>query len=93
MDKEHFQVDNNTEWLHTLIARPGALASFQVWLQAREAACAEYALDGPESDIPKLKGKRDAFREILAYVNNNIVLVQRGLNAATNGALSSNIRT
>ena len=86
-------MDNNTEWLHTLVARPGALASFQVWLQAREAACAEYALDGPESDIPKLKGKRDAFREILAYVNNNIMLVQRSLNSAPDATFPNNVRT
>ena len=92
MDKEHFKVGSDTEWLQLLAAHPGALASFQAWLKAREGACTTYALDGPESDIPKLKGKRDAFREMQAYVHNNITLA-RGLNAVPASIVSSSIRT
>lgn len=91
MAKEDFQVDSNPEWLHLFVAHPGALASLQAWLKTREYACAEYALDGPESDVPKLKGKRDAFREIQAYIHNNITLVQHGLNAVHNDAGLANV--
>ena len=64
------------EWLDLLVAHPSALASLQAWLKDLERACADYALDGPESDVPKLKVKRDSFREIQAYINNNKTLAQ-----------------
>ena len=65
------------EWLHHLHANPAALASFMAWLKERERECAEYALDVDEKLLGDLRGKRTAFRDIQAYVNNNAALMQR----------------
>ena len=61
------------EWLTLFAAHPSALASFHAWLKEHEDACCAYALDGPEADIPQLKGTRNAYRDIRAYLNNNLV--------------------
>lgn len=66
------------EWLTIFAAHPGILASFQAWLVERARACSEAALDGPDADIAMLRGKREAFHEIQAYVINNLTLAQRG---------------
>ena len=73
------------EWLTLLVGHPAALASFLQDLKDREQQCSAYALDIPVAEIPALKGKRDAFRDLLSYVQNNVVLAQRGLNSASNG--------
>lgn len=81
------------EWLYLLAAHPGALASFQSWLKDHEHACSEYALDGPIGDVPTLKGKRDAFREIQAYINNNLTLAQQSFSAPELLAQDSTVQT
>ena len=60
------------EWLSLLASQPQALASFHAWLKLKERECAEHALDVPESERQSLKGKRDSFRDIQAYINNNL---------------------
>ncbi len=65
------------EWLSLITAHPVALASLLAWLKAQERACSEFALDVESKDIPMLKGKRDAFRDMHAYVQNNLLLMQR----------------
>lgn len=65
------------DWLAVFATNPGTLDSFQTWLKERARACADAALDGPDGDIPMLRGKREAFQEIQAYVINNLTLVQR----------------
>ena len=67
------------DWLYLLVAHPAAFASFRLWLSDREKACAEFALDVGEDERKSLKGKRDAFREIQAYMNNNMERAKLGL--------------
>lgn len=61
------------DWLHVLSAQPVALTSFCTWLRDQERLCAEFALDVDDKERLALKGKRDAFREIQAYIHNNVV--------------------
>lgn len=70
------------DWLLLLAAHPQALASFLIWLKTKERACADQALDVSEKDIPALKGKRDSFRDIQAFVQNNITKIQRSQSEA-----------
>jgi hypothetical protein len=66
-------VDDTASWLHVLVAQPMALASFMAYLKHRERECSEYALDVEVEKIADLRGKRAAFREMQAYINNNAV--------------------
>ena len=67
------------EWLTLLASHPSALSSFLAWLKVQEQQCAEFALDVNDEERRALKGKRDSFRDVAAYVQNNIFQVQRGL--------------
>lgn len=66
------------EWLTLLVSHPSALDSLLEWLKAQEQHCIAHALDVPETDIPVLRGKRDGFRDVQAYITNNMPLIQRG---------------
>ena len=63
-------------WLAHLAHRPEALSSLIVYLQKCITDCPEYALE-PGANIERLRGKRDAFREILGYINNNKRAVEK----------------
>lgn len=76
------------EWLTLLVSHPLALASFLTWLKLQEQHCAEFALDVGDDERKALKGKRDSFRDLTAYVQNNLGQVKRGLlpaDASTSG--------
>ena len=67
------------EWLTLIANHPSALASLLTWLRTQEKACSDSALDVELKDIPALKGKRAAFRDMHAYIQNNLKAVQRGV--------------
>jgi len=59
------------EWLSLLVAQPRAYDAFVQWVKSQEALCTQVALDVALDQIPVLKGKREAYREILAFALNN----------------------
>jgi hypothetical protein len=69
-------MEDTASWLHVLVAQPLALASLVAYLKKRERECSEYALDVDEKLIADLRGKRTAFRDIQAYISNNLVKVK-----------------
>lgn len=64
------------EWLSLIANHQLALHSLQQWLLEKSNQCAKTALDIPLEDIPTLRGERNAYLSILAYINNNLNLVK-----------------
>lgn len=93
MEQLSMRQTTGMEWLSLLASHPAALSSFLTWLKAQEHLCHEFALDIPEQDRQALRGKRDSFRDMQAYVQNNMKMIERSVLAAPKDAPSySNIR-
>lgn len=67
------------EWLSLLAGHPVALSAFLEWLKSKEAECYKDALDCTDSERMALRGRRDAFVEIIGYINNNLRTAERGI--------------
>lgn len=59
------------EWLRLLNEHQVARAAFLKWLDEKIRQCEEKGLDVPEKERQSLKGTRDSYREIKAYIMNN----------------------
>lgn len=58
------------EWLAQLMERPTALESLVSYLKTSETRAIETALDDT-AKVEYYKGKRDTYRDIQAYIQNN----------------------
>lgn len=58
------------EWLNLLAVHPTALSSLQEFLKQHEEACYRSAFD-KDINIVQLKGERDAYIKLQAYIINH----------------------